>query len=185
MTRLVFPLLSALLSVAVAAPSAPGWRFDLKAERSGIVALESIVVSPTLVVFFDRASNDPLQINNHSAWGALWDLETSTVKPLDVLTNSFCASGALLSNGTMVSLLHPYEGHHSRFIACIRPVLEATRMASPATQTSGPALRPSAFSSPAPLHPAKAARSSRTPSTCTSRSPVGTRHPFASSTAAS
>lgn len=83
----------------------PSWTFELQNQTSGIVALEAIVVSPTLVLFFDRASDDPLQINNHSAWGALWDLEDSTVKPLDVLTNSFCASGALLSNGTMVSLL--------------------------------------------------------------------------------
>ena len=95
----VLPLLTAL---SRAAPSAPGWSFNLKKATSGIVALESIVVSPTLVVFFDRASNDPLQINNHSAWGALWNLETDTVTPLDLLTNSFCASGALLSNGTMV-----------------------------------------------------------------------------------
>ncbi|KAI0677743.1 glyoxal oxidase precursor [Trametes maxima] len=95
---------SLFTSLAAAAPAAPGWRFDLKEVRSGIVALEAIVVSPTLVVFFDRASDDPLQINGHSAWGALWNLETSTVQPLDVLTNSFCASGALLSNGTMASV---------------------------------------------------------------------------------
>lgn len=99
------PFLPLLVSLAHAAPSvtdARGWSFDLKNTTSGIVALEAIVVSPTLVVFFDRASDDPLQINGHSAWGALWNLETSTVQPLDVLTNSFCASGALLSNGTMV-----------------------------------------------------------------------------------
>lgn len=97
-------LLPCLAHAAPSAPAAPGWRFDLKNATSGIVALESIVVSPTLVIFFDRASDDPLQINGHSAWGALWNLETSTVQPLDVLTNSFCASGALLSNGTMVCL---------------------------------------------------------------------------------
>ena len=96
-------LLPLFTSIVFAAPEAAKWQFNLKNSTSGIVALESIVVSPTLVVFFDRASNDPLQINNHSAWGALWNLETSTVAPLDVLTNSFCASGALLSNGTMVS----------------------------------------------------------------------------------
>ncbi|KAI0316192.1 glyoxal oxidase N-terminus-domain-containing protein [Amylostereum chailletii] len=90
--------------VTLAAPSAPQWSFNLKETRSGIVALEAIVVSPTLVVMFDRASDDPLQINNHSAWGALWDLETSTVKALDVVTNSFCATGGLISNGTMVSI---------------------------------------------------------------------------------
>lgn len=102
--RSTFLTLGLLALGARAAPAAPGWRFDLKSTRSGIVALEAIVVSPTLVVMFDRASDDPLQINNHSAWGALWDLQTSTVRPLDVLTNSFCASGALLSNGTLVRL---------------------------------------------------------------------------------
>ncbi|KAI0089706.1 glyoxal oxidase N-terminus-domain-containing protein [Irpex rosettiformis] len=103
--RAYLSLFSTLLAASsLAAPSAPQWRFDLKKTTSGIVALEAIVVSPSLVVMFDRASDDPLQINNHSAWGALWDLETSTVRPLDVLTNSFCASGALLSNGSMVSI---------------------------------------------------------------------------------
>ncbi|VDC06011.1 unnamed protein product [Peniophora sp. CBMAI 1063] len=92
------------ISSVLAADSAPSWKFDLKNATSGIVALESIVVSPNLVLFFDRASDDPLQINGHSAWGALWDLETSTVRALDVLSNSFCASGALISNGSMVSV---------------------------------------------------------------------------------
>ncbi len=101
-------LLPLLATLSSAAPSAPGWRFDLKNQTSGIVALESIVVSPNLVLFFDRAANDPLQINNHSAWGALWNLATSTVTPLDLVTNSFCASGALLSNGSMVCGILPF-----------------------------------------------------------------------------
>lgn len=99
-TSLVLPVLFA--SLCCAAPAVPQWRFDVKNTTSGIVALESIVVSPSLALFFDRASDDPLQINGHSAWGALWNLETSTVTALDVVTNSFCAAGALLSNGTMV-----------------------------------------------------------------------------------
>jgi hypothetical protein len=32
------------------------WKFDVKETRSGVLALESIVVSPTLVIFFDRQS---------------------------------------------------------------------------------------------------------------------------------
>lgn len=47
-------LLLGILSKAFAAESAPSWQFDLKNATSGIVALESIVVSPTLVLFFDR-----------------------------------------------------------------------------------------------------------------------------------
>ncbi|KAJ7666190.1 glyoxal oxidase N-terminus-domain-containing protein [Mycena polygramma] len=102
--------LGSLLSIAyllfpsAAAPSAPQWKFT-EVGNSGIVALESIVVSPTLAVFFDRATNDPLKTpDGKTAWGALWNMETNTVKPLKLVSDSFCASGALLSNGTMVSV---------------------------------------------------------------------------------
>ena len=88
--------LSLLPIIHLAIAQGPQWTFDLKNETSGIVALESIIVSPTLALFFDSASNDTLQVNGHSAWGALWDLSTSTVRPLDVTTNTFCASGALI-----------------------------------------------------------------------------------------
>lgn len=101
-----FATLALLLGVALSAPQAPKWRFDLKPNDSGIVALESIVVNSSLVMFFDRATGDqPLKTSNgKSAWAGLWDLSTSTIRPLDVKTDSFCASGALLSNGTMVSV---------------------------------------------------------------------------------
>lgn len=78
-----------------------GWHF-VQNGTTGIVALESIIVSDHLAVIFDRATNDPLQINNHTAWGALYNLETNTASPLNPVTDSFCASGGLLSNGTMV-----------------------------------------------------------------------------------
>ncbi|KAJ6470095.1 glyoxal oxidase N-terminus-domain-containing protein [Mycena vitilis] len=102
--------LGSLLSIAyllfpsAAGPSAPQWKFT-EVGKSGIVALESIVVSPTLAIFLDRATNDPLKTpDGKTAWGALWNMETNTVKPLKLVSDSFCASGALLSNGTMVSV---------------------------------------------------------------------------------
>lgn len=67
--------LGSLLSLAylafpgAAAPAAPAWQFVEKG-LSGIVALESIIVSPTLAVFFDRATNDPLHTaDGKVAWG--------------------------------------------------------------------------------------------------------------------
>jgi len=83
-----------------------GWHF-VQNGTSGIVALESVVVSDNLVIFLDHAANDPLQVNGHSAWGSLYDLETNTASPLDLKTDSFCASGGFLSNGTMVSFITP------------------------------------------------------------------------------
>jgi len=80
-----------------------GWEF-VQNGTSGILALEAIVVSPTLAIFFDRASNDPLVIDGHSAWGALWNFQTNTASPLRAITNTFCGSGGFLSNGTMVFL---------------------------------------------------------------------------------
>ncbi|KAJ7065013.1 glyoxal oxidase N-terminus-domain-containing protein [Mycena amicta] len=96
------PPLFSLPRDGITAP-APAWEFVLKG-NSGIVALEAIVVSPTLVVFFDRATNDPLKTpDGKTAWGALWNLESNTASPLKLVSDSFCASGSILSNGTMVS----------------------------------------------------------------------------------
>lgn len=81
--------------------SGAGWEF-VQNGTSGVLALEAIVVSPTLALFFDKATNDPLMINGHTTWGALWNFQTNTASPLEVVTDSFCASGAFLSNGTMV-----------------------------------------------------------------------------------
>lgn len=96
--------LTSLVSLAslVATVSAAGWEF-VQNGTSGILALEAIVVSPTLAIFFDRASNDPLTIDDHPAWGALWNFETNTASALSLITDSFCASGGFLSNGTMVN----------------------------------------------------------------------------------
>ncbi|KAG6907578.1 hypothetical protein DXG01_008374 [Tephrocybe rancida] len=94
-------LCSAILATAVSAPA--GWTF-VQNGTTGIVPLEAIVVSPTLVVTFDRVQNNPLQIDGVGAWGALWNLETNTASPLSLVSNSFCASGGFLSNGTMVSV---------------------------------------------------------------------------------
>ncbi|KAL1944403.1 hypothetical protein VTO73DRAFT_3588 [Trametes versicolor] len=141
-------LIPLFATLAAAAPSAPGWRFDLKAETSGIVALEAIVVSPTLVLFFDRASNDPLQINNHSAWGALWNLESSTVQPLDVFSNSFCGSGALISNGSMVSVGGDPDGFTGN--PAIHPGNQAIRVFEPCESPTGEGC--TLFDNPDALH---------------------------------
>jgi hypothetical protein len=95
--------LAVFLSLCSIAAAGRGWNF-VQNGTTGIVALESIIVSDTLAIFFDRAANDPLQINGHSAWGALWNLETNTASPLNPVTDSFCGSGTMLSNGTMVRL---------------------------------------------------------------------------------
>ncbi|KAF8173870.1 glyoxal oxidase precursor [Mycena galopus ATCC 62051] len=102
MDRFTLALLATILSSTLVAGA--GWEF-VQNGTSGILALEAIIVSPTLAIFFDFSlTGGPLQINGHSAWGALWNLETNEATALEVVSDTFCASGGLLSNGTMVSV---------------------------------------------------------------------------------
>ena len=182
----LFSLIPLFATLSTAAPSAPGWSFNLKQTRSGIVALESIVVSPTLVVWFDRASNDPLQINNHSAWGALWNLETETVTPLDLITNSFCASGALLSNGTMVA---NYRSSAKYATSCqsfsYRSALVGIPMDLWGILASNLDSRPFVSSNPVPPRQERAVPSLKIRLLSTCSKSVGTRPPLAFLTAVS
>jgi hypothetical protein len=101
MRYLLNRLFQIVLLTGVTSVIGAGWEF-VQNGTSGIVALEAIVVSPTLAIFFDRASSDPLVIDGHSAWGAFWNFQTNTASPLRTITDTFCGSGGFLSNGTMV-----------------------------------------------------------------------------------
>ncbi|KAF5364791.1 hypothetical protein D9758_009316 [Tetrapyrgos nigripes] len=79
-----------------------GWQF-VQSGTTGVVALQSIVVSPSLILLIDQPTGNPLQINGHQAWAALWNTETNNVTAVDLSTITFCGSGSFLSNGTMIS----------------------------------------------------------------------------------
>ncbi|KAJ7827593.1 glyoxal oxidase N-terminus-domain-containing protein [Mycena leptocephala] len=49
--------------------------------------------------------------DGEKAWAALWNLETNTPTPLSSLTDTFCAGGAFISNGTLVSVADPEHIH--------------------------------------------------------------------------
>ncbi|KAF7325737.1 hypothetical protein MKEN_00424100 [Mycena kentingensis (nom. inval.)] len=73
---------------------------------SGIVAIELVPVSPTLMLMFDRTDegNALLLPDGTPAWAALWNLDTNTPTALSTLTDTFCASAGFISNGTLVSI---------------------------------------------------------------------------------
>ncbi|KAJ7100820.1 glyoxal oxidase precursor [Mycena belliarum] len=98
-------LFSLLLAVGgAAAQRTIQWTF-VRNGTSGVVPVELITISPTLMLMYDRADGNPLRLpNGERAWAALWDLETNTPTPLNTLTDTFCAGGAFLSNGTLVSV---------------------------------------------------------------------------------
>ncbi|KAF6763868.1 copper radical oxidase [Ephemerocybe angulata] len=70
---------------------------------SGINAMQLAIISPTHALLVDKVEHNPLDVNGHPAWGALYNLDTHAVKPLNMQSNSFCAGGTFLGNGTLIN----------------------------------------------------------------------------------
>ncbi|KAJ7136302.1 glyoxal oxidase precursor [Mycena crocata] len=98
-------LLSLLLALGGAhAQRTIQWTFVQKG-LSGVIPVELITISPTLLLMYDRADGNPLLLpNGEKAWAALWNVETNTPTPISSITDTFCAGGAFISNGTLVSV---------------------------------------------------------------------------------
>ncbi|KAH8823555.1 copper radical oxidase variant A [Flagelloscypha sp. PMI_526] len=52
------------------------------------------------VYIIDKAEGNAARINNHPAWGAVYDIKSRQVDLMDIKTNVFCASGMHLPNGS-------------------------------------------------------------------------------------
>ncbi|KAF9449103.1 copper radical oxidase [Macrolepiota fuliginosa MF-IS2] len=124
-------LLAFTLIARLAAATGTGWHF-VQNGTSGIVALESVIMSDNLAILFDRATNDPLQIDGHTAWGAFWNLETNTATPLRLVSDTLCSSGGFLSNGTLISV-----GGIAPSIPWVESGLQAIRVMEPCDDPNG------------------------------------------------
>ena len=71
---------------------------------TGVNAMQLAIISDSHALIVDKVEHNPLVINGHPAWGALYNLRTHSVKPLSMQSNSFCAGGSFLSNGTMLNV---------------------------------------------------------------------------------
>ncbi|KAL4260899.1 Glyoxal oxidase [Pleurotus pulmonarius] len=90
-------------TMLVGGVSSAGGRWRLVQEgNSGVSAMQLAVVSETKAVIFDKVEANPLQTNGHSAWAAEIDLPSRTVRALNPITNTWCATGSFLSNGTLI-----------------------------------------------------------------------------------
>ncbi|KAH6906319.1 copper radical oxidase [Coprinopsis sp. MPI-PUGE-AT-0042] len=56
------------------------------------------------VIFVDKVEGNPSQINGHPAWASEWALGGDTQRPMEAVTNSFCAGGNVLGNGTWLNV---------------------------------------------------------------------------------
>jgi len=80
---------------------------------TGVAAMQLTVTTNDKIVLLDRVEINPLKNKkNIPYWGAELSVSTSKVRGLSMITNSFCAGGAWLGNGTLVSLGgDPYTGN--------------------------------------------------------------------------
>ncbi|KAI0266780.1 glyoxal oxidase N-terminus-domain-containing protein [Gloeopeniophorella convolvens] len=56
------------------------------------------------VYFVDKTENNPTSVHGHPAWAAEYSVSSNRGRPMDVVTNSFCAGGNVLGNGTWVNI---------------------------------------------------------------------------------
>lgn len=71
---------------------------------TGVHAMQLAIISATHALIVDKVEHNPLTIDDHPAWAALYNLENHSLKPLRVQSNSFCAGGTFLSNGTLINV---------------------------------------------------------------------------------
>jgi hypothetical protein len=83
--------------------SPDGWSL-VQNGLSGVAAMQLTIVSPTHALIFDKVEHNYASVEGHPAWSVLYDLNTHELRPQDLGSNSFCASGSFLSNGTLISV---------------------------------------------------------------------------------
>ncbi|KAF9028787.1 copper radical oxidase [Hymenopellis radicata] len=70
---------------------------------TGVSALELAVTSENTVIVLDKVEHNPLTVDGHVAWVSEVNLETKAIRALNPASNTWCATGSFLSNGTLVS----------------------------------------------------------------------------------
>ncbi|PLW41796.1 hypothetical protein PCANC_11520 [Puccinia coronata f. sp. avenae] len=70
---------------------------------TGVSAQQFFVGGVNKVYILDKVENNPTRLagTNKPAWATEYDLRTNTFRTMEVATNTFCAGGAALGNGTM------------------------------------------------------------------------------------
>lgn len=67
--------------------------------------MQLTVAGDSTVMIIDKLEENPLHDSNGKpAWAAVFSTITNTARPVSLITNSFCATGTWLSNGTRTCL---------------------------------------------------------------------------------
>ncbi|KAG9013502.1 hypothetical protein FRB90_005995 [Tulasnella sp. 427] len=97
--------LAALPAVRAAQPSYPGTagQFTLVGD-AGVSAQQIFLGTANKVYVIDKTENNPVSVAGHPAWATEYDINTNQIRAMDVISNTFCAGGAVLGNGTWLNV---------------------------------------------------------------------------------
>ncbi|KAF9473141.1 copper radical oxidase [Pholiota conissans] len=106
---ILFSPISSALSLPVASPPGqPTHKGDagtFEVIPDTIISAQQVFVGRSNRLYIlDKVQNNPTQINGHPAWASEYRLGDNSQRPMEVVTNSFCAGGNSLGNGTWVSV---------------------------------------------------------------------------------
>ncbi|KAL8291595.1 hypothetical protein RQP46_001853 [Phenoliferia psychrophenolica] len=99
----VLSVLTTVVFAAAVASAGKANTWELVGE-TGASAQQLFLGTETTVYIVDKTENNPATIGGHAAWATEYDLTTNTYRALDIETNSFCAGGNLMGNGTWLSV---------------------------------------------------------------------------------
>ncbi|KAG6817810.1 hypothetical protein H0H87_003218 [Tephrocybe sp. NHM501043] len=94
---------SSLLEAQRLDSTTPQWILTQQG-TTGVHAMQLAIISSSHAIIVDKVEHNPLTISGHPAWAALYNLHTHAVKPLAMESNSFCAGGTFLRNGTLINV---------------------------------------------------------------------------------
>ncbi|KAF8199812.1 copper radical oxidase [Mycena galopus ATCC 62051] len=86
-------------------PSSTGaiGEFDIIGE-SLVSAQQMFLGTLDKVFILDKVENNAAQIDGHPAWASEYALGANTARPMNAITNTFCAGGTVLGNGTWINI---------------------------------------------------------------------------------
>ncbi|KAI0741782.1 copper radical oxidase [Daedaleopsis nitida] len=82
---------------------APLGSFEIVGD-SLVSAQQIFLGTPDKVYIVDKTENNPGKINGHPAWASEYSISSNKARSMDVVTNSFCAGGVVLGNGTWLNV---------------------------------------------------------------------------------
>ncbi|KAG5335700.1 hypothetical protein C0989_000621 [Termitomyces sp. Mn162] len=104
----VIPLLVCGQTTSIPAPGQPtrvGVLGQFEVIGESLVSAQQLFLGTENDVFLvDKVENNPTRIGGHPTWASGWTLDSNAQRPMDAITNSFCAGGNVMGNGTWVNV---------------------------------------------------------------------------------